>query len=225
MGYLATSPWIRRRTALCAYGMACLLSLTSVQPAIAARSTPENAFYSTKPIAFEDLSAFTKWNDLWPRYEEQHEAALDACGDDETCAARQWETLLESLEDKPLREQMAVINAHFNAVPYIEDSSNFGMDDYWQTPYEFMNSGGDCEDYAIAKYISLKRLGVPESAMRIMIVQDQNLGGIMHAVLEVRHDGQRYVLDNQASTVTRQRDIFHYRPIYAINSANWWAYQ
>ena len=88
-----------------------------------------------------------------------------------------------------------------------------------------MKRGGDCEDYSITKYISLKRLGVPETAMRIVILQDNNLGGIMHAVLHVRVSGKNYILDNQSSSVTAEEDIFHYRPIYAINRSAWWTYQ
>jgi predicted transglutaminase-like cysteine proteinase len=87
-----------------------------------------------------------------------------------------------------------------------------------------MKRGGDCDDYSIAKYISLKRLGVPESNMRIIILQDNNLGGIMHAVLEVKVGGKPYLLDNQAKAVTAEEDIFHYRPIYAINRTAWWTY-
>lgn len=157
-----------------------------------------------------------------PRYEKQRLA--QNCKDD-SCMPQKWEALIESQKGKSLTEQLKAVNDFFNAVTYIEDPDNFGTADYWQTPYEFMQKGGDCEDYAIAKYITLKRLGVAESSMRIMIVQDNNLGGIMHAVLEVRSGSDRFLLDNQAKTVTNQADIFHYRPIYAINSQNWWAYQ
>lgn len=194
----------------------CVTVLTAVslmmpQPAFAIA----NPFFVAKQVSFSDLSAFTKWTGIMPRYEMQHATRKDA----------KWEALLTELKGKPLAEKMRRVNDFFNAVTYVEDIKNFGVQDYWQTPYEFMDKGGDCEDYAIAKYISLKRLGVAESTMRIMIVQDNNLGGIMHAVLEVRDGNTRYILDNQVKAVTNQANIFHYRPIYAINTQAWWAYQ
>ena len=110
-------------------------------------------------------------------------------------------------------------------MPYIADVDNYGIDDVWQTPYELMERGGDCEDYAIAKYISLKRLGVSESEMRILIVKDQKLGGELHAILEVKVDEVAVILDNQAKVALPEAKINHYQPIYAINEAKWWAYR
>lgn len=191
--------------------MLIAISLVMPQPAFAI----SNPFFVAKQISFSDLSAFTKWTGIMPRYETQHAARK----------SEKWETLLSSLKGKPTAEKMRAVNDFFNEVTYVEDIKNFGQQDFWQTPYEFMDKGGDCEDYAIAKYISLKRLGVAESSMRIMIVQDNNLGGIMHAVLEVRDGNTRYILDNQVKSVTNQANIFHYRPIYAINTQAWWAYQ
>lgn len=192
----------------------CAISMMTPSAAWAIQSP----FFAVTPKSFSDLSAFTKWTSVMPRYEREKANCTS-----EDC--QKWEALLTELKGKTVEEQMRAVNDFFNAVTYIEDTDNFGMADYWQTPHEFMKQGGDCEDYAISKYISLKRLGVSESSMRIIIVQDNNLGGIMHAVLEVRVGGNRYLLDNQAKTVTNQADIFHYRPIYAINAQAWWAYQ
>lgn len=197
-----------------------LLVLTSVQPAMAVSSP----FLIRKTVTNHDLTPFTKWTSLMPRYYEQKDDSDAACKDGEECEGKDWETMLSGLQGKSNMAKMVAVNAFFNKVPYIEDKQNFGADDYWQTPYEMMKRGGDCEDYAIAKYISLKRLGVAESNMRILIVQDSNLGGIMHAVLEVKMGGVAYILDNQAQQVIAANRIYHYNPIYAINEAAWWAY-
>lgn len=161
-----------------------------------------------------------------PRYELQ-KAEVDACKGGECENSywnNKWNAMLAEAKTKKGLEQLAVVNDFFNAVNFVEDSANYGQEDYWATPYEMMKRGGDCDDYSIAKYISLKRLGVPESNMRIIILQDNNLGGIMHAVLEVKVGGKPYLLDNQAKAVTAEEDIFHYRPIYAINRTAWWTY-
>lgn len=205
--------------------LAVVASLSLVVPAEALSKIP-NAFFTTRQVASEDLSAFTKWTAVLPRYEAAKKAMDERCAKDaEDCPAAKWEALLKEQQGKPIKQKLDAVNRFFNAVTYIEDSANYGAVDYWATPYEMMERGADCEDYAIAKYISLKRLGVPERDMRIMIVQDNNLGGIMHAVLQVSVDNTRYLLDNQATKVTTVNEIYHYRPIYAINEQQWWAYQ
>lgn len=182
-----------------------------------------NFFLNSKEVSSHNLSAFNKWNSALIRYKKQQSSAYKAC--EEECPAKEWDALLEDMEGKPVKEQMDAVNHFFNQVPYKEDRDNWESKDYWATPHEMLVRGGDCEDYAIAKYISLKRLGIDESSMRIIIVEDNNLGGIVHAVLEVKFEEERYILDNQASSVIEEKLIYHYRPIYAINARQWWAYR
>jgi predicted transglutaminase-like cysteine proteinase len=59
-------------------------------------------------------------------------------------------------------------NDFFNQIPYMTDLRHWGADDYWATPVESLGSlGADCEDYAVAKYLTLKALGVPIDRLRI----------------------------------------------------------
>ncbi len=193
---------------------------------VAEASRGKSLFLRVNPVSSTDISAFTKWTSLFPRYEREKNDPYNGCTDGKRCLPREWDALLEKLQGQPEMKQLQAVNDFFNKnVPYVEDIVNWGVEDYWSTPYEFMARGGDCEDYAIAKYFSLKRLGIPESRMRLMIVQDFNLGGEMHAILEVRVNGTPYILDNQAAQVISEAEIFHYQPLYAINQENWWAYQ
>lgn len=159
-----------------------------------------------------------------PRYKMQQASIGSTCADPK-CMNVKWERLLTRLQGLPPRVQIKRINDFFNRVPYISDRDNYGVSDFWATPYEFMTRGGDCEDYAIAKYISLKRLGFADDQLRILVVQDSHLGGIIHAVLEVKMDGLVDILDNQAPKVTPIANVMHYAPVYAINEDAWWAYQ
>jgi predicted transglutaminase-like cysteine proteinase len=206
----------RRRTTM-------VTALTLFALPVAALAIP-NPLLTSTATSFSDISAFTKWTALMPRYAMQKTKQDKECTG-ANCGNVQWEKLLTDLKGKSVTEQMKGVNDFFNKITYVTDEDNFGTDDYWQTPYEMMQRGGDCEDYAIAKFISLKRLGVPQSSMRIMIVMDNNLGGQMHAVLEVKHQGKAFLLDNQAKSVTASSSVYHYRPIYAINESNWWAYK
>jgi predicted transglutaminase-like cysteine proteinase len=148
----------------------------------------------------------------------------DVCGNEpyNTCKLRSWKQELEKLRAKPLIEKIDGVNRLVNAYPYIEDIMNWGLGDYWETPFEFQERNGDCEDYAISKFISLRALGVTNDKMRIEIVQDLNLGGVIHAILIVFVDDQVYVLDNQIKQVMLAVDIYHYKPIYSINEEHWW---
>lgn len=160
------------------------------------------------------------------RFGEQSKLPVEKC-DHETfnpCAVKDWRRMIESIRSRPLGEQLKVVNKWANEHPYIVDQLNWGTEDYWETPNEFMTVSGDCEDYAIAKYYSLLELGIPENALRIIIVQDLNLGGIIHAILGVYEDGKLIILDNQIQQVMPAVKIYHYRPIYALNASSWWAY-
>ena len=87
-----------------------------------------------------------------------------------------------------------------------------------------MSKNGDCEDYAIAKYFSLRWLGLKPEDMRILVLHDMNLR-VAHAVLVVYHRGRALILDNQVRGVVEADAIRHYRPIYSINEQHWWLHR
>ena len=102
--------------------------------------------------------------------------------------------------------------------------ANWGVEDYWETPNEFLNRDGDCEDFAIAKYKSLRALGLGDDQLRIVVLQDLNLR-IAHAVLVVLDGGKAWVLDNQIDQVIDADRIRHYRPYYSINASAYWLHR
>lgn len=174
-----------------------------------------------------NLRPFPKWTTTVERFVEQKEIPDDQCDKVQyhPCALLEWRSLVSSLEGQSQREQLREINDWGNAHPYVVDQINWGKEDYWETPYEFMAINGDCEDYAIAKYYSLRALGYGDDRIRIMIVQDLNLGGIIHAILGVKgDDGETFILDNQIEQVMPASKIYHYRPIYGINQTAWWVF-
>ena len=122
------------------------------------------------------------------------------------------------------RDQMMLINNYLNKAKYILDLINYRVEDYWATPLQFFSKDGDCEDYAIAKFMSLRSLGVANEDMRIVVLKDLNLR-LAHAILVVYVDGEALVLDNQINQVVRAQDIRHYQPIYSINETTWWLHR
>lgn len=74
-----------------------------------------------------------------------------------------------NLDDKG---KIRLVNDFFNRIPYYTDLRHWGKDDYWATPIEKLSTnGGDCEDYSISKYYTLRELGVEEKKLRIMYVK------------------------------------------------------
>ncbi|MEZ5690824.1 MAG: transglutaminase-like cysteine peptidase [Rickettsiales bacterium] len=186
------------------------------------------SYFNMRESVFSDITPFPKWTGMIERYSAQLEMPDSKCGTViyYPCTVKDWKKLIDNLQGESLHTKLKKVNDWANKYPYVIDQINWGINDYWETLYEFIDISGDCEDYAITKYYSLRALGVPASRMRIMIVQDLNLGGIIHAVLGVYDDDNKLnVLDNQIKQVVSALKIYHYRPIYGINENNWWTYQ
>ncbi|MCC7258363.1 MAG: transglutaminase-like cysteine peptidase [Gammaproteobacteria bacterium] len=137
------------------------------------------------------------------------------------CHMSRWLTFLGGLRGRPVAEQLREVNRYANEMDYVLDFENYRVEDYWAIPREFLGNGGDCEDYAIAKYFSLRWLGFPGGDLRIVIVQDTNLRA-PHAVLAVGRGPEILVLDNQVREVIPHRQVVHYAPVYSINQQGWW---
>lgn len=142
---------------------------------------------------------------------------------DNRCAQDRWTGFLQSIRDLPWPQQLDHVNRWVNARPYIEDWMNWGVPDYWETPAEFVRRGGDCEDFAIAKYFSLIRLGFSPGDLRIVVIKDRNLQA-SHAVLAVRRAGQTWLMDIAVPEVVPMALATQYTPVYAVNAQGWWLY-
>lgn len=161
------------------------------------------------------LKAFTKWTSMFKRFN----ASLNSAhGQGEMADLKRQ---IAGLQGLPLHQMATQVNNIINQNRYITDKRNYGQNDYWATPVEFFQKGGDCEDFAIAKYTALRMLGVPENRLRIAIVQDQQKN-IPHAVLIVYTDQGGMILDNQIKRATYENRISHYKPIFSINQKAWW---
>lgn len=143
------------------------------------------------------------------------------CANERLCIPTAWTSFLDGIRRLPRRDQLNAVNAWANTRPYVEDIQNYHVSDYWATPGQFLAHGGDCEDYAIAKYFSLVRLGFSTDDLRIVIVDDTNLN-VFHAVLAVRSEGNVWLLDNQLQHVVPMDVAVQYVPIYSLNEHGWW---
>lgn len=173
------------------------------------------SLFGSQERASSNIAPFTKWTSMFSRFEH----AMSQPQGKKIVAG--WQQDINSYKGLPLERMAEKVNSYINETKYILDNRNWGNSDYWATPIEFFQRGGDCEDFAIAKYVSLRALGVPEDRLRIAIVHDLEKD-IPHAVLIVYTDSGAMVLDNQNERAEKASRVSRYRPIFTINRHAWW---
>lgn len=134
-----------------------------------------------------------------------------------------WENLRSQAAGQSRLDQLRLVNRFWNTFPYREDISNWGQPDYWEIPDEFLRKSGDCEDYAIVKYFTLKELGFDPQKMRIVVLKD-TVRNLAHAVLAVYMDDDAYILDNLSNAVMSHKRMGNYSPQYSVNEYGRWAH-
>ena len=140
----------------------------------------------------------------------------------------EWDSMLEASKDEPILNKLKNVNDFFNQITYKSDAITWGTKDYWATPFEFMGRGaGDCEDYAIAKYFSLIKLGVPDDKLRITYVSYRKTNSSFeeaHMVLTYYHKVgvEPVVLDNINKTLQIASKRPDLKPVYSFNASGLW---
>ena len=116
------------------------------------------------------------------------------------------------------RSRLGEINRAINlAIHPVSDLAQYGEIDVWSSPLATFASGaGDCEDYAIAKFVALRLAGVAPDDLRIVIMRD-TIRGEDHAVAAVRLDGRWLTLDNRRMAMVEDADVRNYRPTFVID--------
>ncbi len=137
---------------------------------------------------------------------------------------REWYRLMEQSPDLPDDEKLEQVNDFFNRIPYAEDLAHWGSADYWATPAELLaTNGGDCEDYATAKYFTLIELGIEEDRLRLTYVKavghDQT-----HMVLTYFEtpNAVPLVLDNLEPRIRSADERDDLVPVYSFNGTGLW---
>ncbi|MDB4348169.1 transglutaminase-like cysteine peptidase [bacterium] len=143
----------------------------------------------------------------------------------------EWEATIESMQGLSHKDKLVEANQFFNTrIQWAPDPDAWGRPDYWATPLEIMGRGmADCEDFAIAKYITLILAGVDSSQLRITYVKAKlpSEGGpalTAHMVLAYypSANADPLILDNLVTDIlpaSQRRDL---TPVYGFNSLGIW---
>jgi predicted transglutaminase-like cysteine proteinase len=151
----------------------------------------------------------------------KEQTVLDRCREDaESCPfyAAQFLRLIDAVKSKSGRARLDEANRAVNAaIRYVSDYAQHGEADRWSAPLAtFATAKGDCEDYAIAKYVALREAGFPREELRLVLVRDRAVRQD-HAVLAAHLDDRWLILDNRRSELIDDADTSSFTPLFAIN--------
>jgi predicted transglutaminase-like cysteine proteinase len=135
-------------------------------------------------------------------------------------AARRFLTIVNNGRTRSGRARIGVINReiNFSIVP-TSDFAQWGVPDRWSSPLEtFTTQRGDCEDYAIAKFVALRAAGIPQQDVRLVVVHN-NAAGEQHAVVAVRLDGDWVILDNRWLALVHDREMWRATPLFELDDS------
>ena len=157
--------------------------------------------------------------------------ATQRYGESGAASVSAWRELLTSTAGQPETAKLRRVNDFFNRrIRFAEDRDIWGAEDYWATPLETMGRGeGDCEDFAISKYATLRLLGVPSEKMRLTYVKAR-IGGPQSAITQAHMVLSYYpapsdeplVLDNLISDIrpaSRRPDL---ATVFGFNAEGLW---
>ena len=219
-----------RARALRAIIFACLTWFGPVAELRAAtldlQESPQAAGRSTEPFGLTaSLLSEGGLREKWLGVERQlddERVQLALCdGDRENCvspAALQLLAIVDIGRAREGRARLGEINRAINlAIHPMSDLAQYGQIDFWSSPLvTFAHAAGDCEDYAIAKYVALRLAGVAADDLRLVVLHD-TVRGEDHAVAAARLDGHWLMLDNNRMAMVEDADVRNYRPLFVLD--------
>jgi predicted transglutaminase-like cysteine proteinase len=227
MGLFGYSPALRALTLAC--GLICLApsaqvsagTILSPGPALLIRTSAEPFGLPTAMLL--DGGLRDKWLSMQRRLDDDLVQLALCDGDRDACAspaALRFLAIVDAARSRDGRARLGEVNRAINlAVKASSDLAQYGEIDVWASPLlTFARRAGDCEDYAIAKWVALRLAGVPLEDLRIVVLHDA-VHGEDHAVAAVRLDGHWMMLDNRRMAMIEDSNFRNYQPTFVIDQS------
>jgi predicted transglutaminase-like cysteine proteinase len=162
-----------------------------------------------------------KWLGVERKLDDERVQLALCDGDRERCvspAALQLLAIVDNARTRDGRGRLGEINRAINlAIRPMSDLAQYGQVDVWSSPLDtFATGAGDCEDYAIAKFVALRLAGVSADDLRIVVMRD-TIHGEGHAVAMARLDQHWLTLDNRRMAMIEDTDLRNIRPLFVID--------
>jgi len=210
-------------------GDPALLQLASLAPDLVAHE--KHAVPNIEPFDFSAMTASLsettimlgemseKWKELQARIAVDEKTVMKCLSDESTCsqAARSFLSIVDLGRKHEGRARLGWINRAVNtSIRPTSDWAQYGYADFWASPLQALGNGaGDCEDYAIVKYVALRNLGMDVKDLRLVIVQDYKHHTI-HAVVAVRDEQRWAILDNRTMAIVNTDELKNYLPLVVL---------
>jgi predicted transglutaminase-like cysteine proteinase len=153
-------------------------------------------------------------------------------GTEAAASIRAWRNMIADAGSLSESERIERVNRFINRRTRFEDDEFvWKQQDHWETPLELLaRRAGDCEDFAIAKYASLRLLGISTEKLRLIYVRAR-IGAPgsnitqAHMVLAyyLSPDADPLLLDNLIEEIrpaSQRPDLF---PVFGFNHERLWA--
>jgi predicted transglutaminase-like cysteine proteinase len=162
-----------------------------------------------------------KWLGVERKLDDERVQLALCDGDRGRCvspAALKFLAIVDNARIRDGRARLGEINRAINlAIRSMSDMAQHGQIDVWSSPLDtFATGAGDCEDYAIAKFVALRMAGVSPDDLRIVVMRD-TIRGEDHAVAMARLDDRWLTLDNRRMAMVEDADLRNYRPLFVID--------
>lgn len=137
---------------------------------------------------------------------------------------RHWENIINQNIGAEEEVKLTIVNDFFNGARFVSDMEHWNKRDYWATPIEFLtHDAGDCEDFSIAKYFTLKEMGLDIAKLRITYVKATTLNQA-HMVLAYypTPGSEPLILDNINKRIKPASQRADLQPVYSFNADSLW---
>ncbi len=135
-----------------------------------------------------------------------------------------WRQLAHDYQNQPVLSRLNATNDFFNHLQFEDDIDHWGAEDFWATPLETVaTNGGDCEDFALGKYFTLRAMGVPDQCMRMTYVKALTIDKA-HMVLSYQctASDETLILDNLVKVILPATERIDLVPVYSFNAQGLW---
>jgi predicted transglutaminase-like cysteine proteinase len=195
-----------------------LAALDPAEPGVVSPPVAEPFGLAAIPVSFGNV--LTKWSGVEADIRAE-DKVLARCRDNiDTCPApaRDFLAIVDQGRKLTGRARIGVINRAVNlAIEPMSDMAQWGVPDRWSAPLETLTTHrGDCEDYAIAKYVALTQAGIPAADVKLVIVRNTEADED-HAVVAVHADGGWIMLDNRWLTLIEDNNMSKAIPLFVLD--------
>lgn len=192
----------------------CIVSWIQLAKSLASAMLIALTFAATPPLQGNEFEISAE---LYRRIENTYGSAARRRVED-------WRQLVNRSAGEVEGHKLEVVNRFFNELNFVSDIDHWGDLDYWATPLEFLGTnGGDCEDFSVAKYFTLKELGIPDKKLALTYVKSLKLNQAHMVVTYYPGTSQEpLILDNlvpQIKPASMRKDLI---PIYSFSGDSLW---